>query len=240
MRVTIRIDAIAHDTEAGLVRGAQLYDLARCKGKRLFLNREEDIDIPISPDDHLLIQGAESFVVGDSPLEDNPPLRRELKPEFNGAREIGLRHAKITSKALKAHDEKFPDGRLFADIPAGVDVEIHDDVHLVVQSTDSYFVIPPGDGDGPVDVEECGKHNRKLPKGWTYRYRLDREKYTTDKGRISGKEILERAGKNPAEWSLNQKLCGGRRIKVDEAIVDLTVPGIERFESVRQQAQQGR
>ena len=118
-------------------------------------------------------------------------------------------------------------------------MEIDDDVRLVVQDTDVYFVIPPGDAGGPADVEECGRHDRRLPKGGTYRYRLDRKTYTVDKAEIKGSEILDRAGKNLTEWSLNQKLRGGRRIKVDDRLVDLTKRGIERFESVRRQAQQG-
>ncbi|MDE2718042.1 MAG: hypothetical protein OXI33_13675 [Chloroflexota bacterium] len=247
MTVVIRIDGESQQRPAGLVSGAQLYDLAGSSPQRLFLNREDGIDIPISPEDHLLIKGNESFVVGDSQIEDNPPLRKELKPEFNGAHEIALAHAKIEAQALKAHDPQFPDGRLFADIPDAVDVEIFDHVRLVVQETDSYFVIPPGDAGGPIDVEECGKHDRRPPKGGAYRYRLDREKYTSETEKISGEEILGRAGETPpvagknlAEWSLNQKLRGGKRIKVDGDSVDLSAPGVERFESVRRQAQQGR
>lgn len=240
MTVLIRIGGESQQSPSGLVRGAQLYDLAGGSPQRLFLNREDGIDIPISPEDHLLIKGNESFVLGDSQIEDNPPLRNELRPEFNGAHEIALAQAKIGAQALKAHDPQFPDGRLFADIPDGVDVEIFDDVRLVVQETDSYFVIPPGDVGGPIDVEECGKHDRRPPSGGTYRYRLDREKYTSETEKINGEEILAQAGKNLAEWSLNQKLRGGKRIKVDGDWVDLSAPGIERFESVRRQAQQGR
>lgn len=236
----IQIDGESHQGPSGLVSGGQLYDLASCPPQRLFLNREDGIDIRILPEDHLLIKGNEKFVLGDSPLEDNPPLRKELRPEFNGAHDIALARAKIEAQALKALDPQFPKGRLFADIPDGVDVEISDDVQLVVQETDSYFVIPPGDAGGSIDVEECGKHGRRPPTGGTYRYRLDREKYTSETEKINGEEILARAGKNLAEWSLNQKLRGGERIKVDGDWVDLSAPGIERFESVRRQAQQGR
>lgn len=240
MTVVIRIGSESQQGPSGLVSGAELYDLANRPLQRLFLNREDGIDIPISADDHILIKGNENFVLGDSRIEDNPPLRKELRPEFNGAHDIALDRAKIEARALKALDPQFPNGRLFADIPDGVDVEIPDDVQLVVQETDSYFVIPPGDAGGPIDVEECGKHDRRPPTGGTYRYRLDRETYTSDTEKINGEEILARASKNLAEWSLNQKLRGGKRIKVDGDWVDLTTPGIERFESVRRQAQQGR
>ena len=56
---------------------------------------------------------------------------------------------------------------------------------------------------------------------------------------ISGDVILHLVGKSLGDWSLNQKLRGGKRIKVDAGIVDLSKPGIERFETVRRQAQQG-
>lgn len=240
MTTEIRIGGESQQVTSGLVSGAQLYDLANCSPQRLFLNREDGIDIPISAEDHILIKGNEGFVIGESRIEDNPPLRTELRPEFNGAHDISLSRAKITAQDLKALDPQFPSGRLFADIPDGVDVEIADDVQLVVQATDSYFVIPPGDAGGPIDIEECGKHDRRPPTGGTYRYRLDRETYTSDTDKINGEEILKRAGKNLAEWSLNQKLRGGKRIKVDGEWVDLSTPGIERFESVRRQAQQGR
>ncbi len=239
MKVDIQINGESYQSPSGLISGAQLFDFVDHPTHRLFLNRKDGIDIPILPEDRILIKGNEAFVLGDSQIEDNPPLRTEIRPEFNGANEIALDRAKITALSLKAHDPQFPDGRLFADIPDGVDVEIADDVQIVVQDSDSYFVIPPGDVGGPIDVEECGKHGRRPPKGGEYRYRLDREKYTSKSEKINGEEILAKAGKSLAEWSLNQKLRGGKRIKVDGDWVDLSAPGIERFESVRRQAQQG-
>ena len=239
MAVRISIDGVSQQVASGLVRGAQLYELAGCHPQRLFLSRKDDVDIPVLPNEYLLIRGNERLVLGDSRAEDDPPLRSELKPEFNGAHDLALSRAKMTAKALKAHDPQFPDGRMFVDIPDGVDVELDDDMWLVVQDSDSYFVIPPGDFGGHVDLEECSKHGRRPPSGSTYRYRLDRDTYTTDMEKISGEDILARAGKNLTEWSLNQKLHGGKRIKVDGDWVDLTTLGIERFESVRRQAQQG-
>lgn len=239
MSIEIYIDGDSRLSPSGLVGGAQLYEIAHCHPHRLFLSREDGIDIPISEVDHLLITRHQRFVTGVSDIEDNPPLRTELRPEFNGSRDLELPRAKITAEELTAQDAKFPNGRLFADIPDGPDIEIDDAVRLIVQDTDSYFVIPPGDVGSPIDLETCGKHGRRPPRGGTYRYRLDRDPYVSETATISGEEILARAGKNLAEWSLNQKLRGGKRIRVDGAVVDLATPGIERFESVRRQAQQG-
>ena len=243
MESTIRINGQEKVIRAGLTSVADLYEIADCGEKRIFLDREDGLDIPLLPTEYLLIHGGERFVVGENPIEDNPPLRNEIRPEFNGIRDLALSSAKITGKALKERDDKFPQGRLFADITYGVDVEISDDMIIVVQEADSYFVIPPatdaGD-DSSIDIEDCGKHERRPPKGHTYRIRIDGDKYSVDAAEITGASILALAGKNPDEWALNQKLHGGRRVRIEaDDTVDLARPGIERFETVRRQAQQG-
>ena len=58
--------------------------------------------------------------------------------------------------------------------------------------------------------------------------------------KMKGTEILRLVGKTYNEWSLNQKFCGGRRMSIKpEDSVDFTQKGIERFETVPKQAQQG-
>ena len=239
MKPTIQIDGQETPIRAGLVSIDALYEIADCGEGRIFLSREDGINIPLSAGEYLIIRGGERFVVGKSSTEDNPPLGNEVRPEFNGSRNLALPQAKTTGKALKERDDKFPQGRLFADIEGGVDVEIADDMTIVVQDADSFFVIPPTSGDA-IDLEECGKNDRRPPKGHQYRIRIDGDKYTVDSAEITGAGILALAGKSDDEWSLNQKLHGGKRerIKANDA-VDLSRPGIERFETVRRQAQQG-
>ena len=70
MTVVIRIGGESQQGPSGLVSGAELYDLANRPPQRLFLNREDGIDIPISAEDHILIKGNENFVLGDSRIED--------------------------------------------------------------------------------------------------------------------------------------------------------------------------
>ena len=239
MKTKIKIDGQEKLIDQGLLAVSVLYELADCGGKRIFLIREDDIDIPLILGEHLIIHGGEQFAVGDSEIENNPPLRRETRPEFNGRRGISFPKAKTRGKALKERDEKFPHGRLFADIEGGVDVEIPDEMTVVVQDSDSYFVIPPADGDA-VDIEECGKHERRPPKVRKYRIKVDGERYVIDSPEITGGAILALAGKSPEEWLLNQKLHGGKRERIHpDALIDLARPGIERFETVRSQAQQG-
>ena len=205
----------------------------------MFLGRDDGIDIPLLRGENLIVHGGERFVVGKSSIEDNPPLRNEVRPEFNRTRELALERAKISGKALKECDDKFPQGRLFADIEDGVDAEVADDMTIIVQDADSYFVIPPASDDA-IDLEECGKHDRPPPRGHKYRIRVDGQKYTVNSEEITGAGILELAGKRDEEWSLNQKLRGGKRERIEaDDKVDLSRPGIERFETVRRQAQQG-
>ncbi|MDE0503455.1 MAG: multiubiquitin domain-containing protein [Paracoccaceae bacterium] len=240
-QIEIQLDGVNKPIRSGLVPVTDLYELADCHDKRIFLNCEDGIDIPLVAGEYVLIHGGEKFVVGESAIENNPPLRNEVRPEFNGSRTLALSHAKITGRSLKEKDDKFPGGRLFADIEDGVDVEILDDMMIVVQDKDSYFVIPAAaDDDDSIDLEECGKNERKPPKGTKYRIRIDGDKHIVDSATITGAAILRLVGKSFDDWSLNQKLHGGRREKIDaEAEVDLTCPGIERFETVRRQAQQG-
>jgi len=239
MKVEIQINGQRKLVGRGLLAVSMLYELEDCGGKRLFLIREDDIDIPLMPEEHLIIRGGEQFAGGESEIENNPPLHRETKPEFNGRRKISFSKAKIRGKFLKERDDKFPQGRLFADIEGGVDVEITDEMVVIVQDSDSYFVIPPADDDA-IDIEECGRHERRPPRGRKYRIKVDGEKYIIESLGITGRDILALADKSSDEWLLNQKLHGGRRERIEpDGLVDLARPGIERFETVRKQAQQG-
>ncbi len=82
-----------------------------------------------------------------------------------------------------------------------------------------------------IDIEFYSKENKEVPKGCKYKVKIDREKYVVDQSIITGKEILELAGKRPyTRWLVNQRLKGGsiNKIEYDET-VDLTKPGIEKF-----------
>ncbi len=226
-----------------LVSVTDLYKMIEPNGKQLYLNRDDGVDIPLDHDEFLLIHGGEQFVIADKELlGKNPALRNDIRPTFNGTRNISLKYAKITGQSLKKHDDKFPNGRLFADCPDTIDHEITNDMKIVVQNEDSYFVIPvPEESDDEyIDLEECGKHDRKPPKHTQYRIRIDGEKHDVDSSVITGAGILQLVGKTVEEWALNQKHYGGQRTKIAaDAEVDLACPGIERFETVRMYAQQG-
>ena len=243
MKTDIEIDGKAYEIDGGLVSSHRIYELVESEDAGLFLNQADEIDIPIDLECFLVIKGNESFVTGESSIEDNPPLRNGVNLRFNGESGLKIERAKITGKELKGFDSEHSSGRLFIDIGIGPDVEIVDGMKILVQQGNAFFVIPASEGSDvgdPVDLEDCSQHDRPPPKGHQYRIRIDREKYVVKQEKITGKEILALVGKTTDMWSLNQKLSGGKRerIKSDDT-VDLTKPGIERFETVRRQAQQG-
>jgi hypothetical protein len=82
-----------------------------------------------------------------------------------------------------------------------------------------------------VDVEEHARNGRPLPHAATYRIRIDRERYEVHGPTISGRDLLQLAGKTPIDrFAIYLKRKGGatERIALDQR-VDLRGPGVERF-----------
>lgn len=82
-----------------------------------------------------------------------------------------------------------------------------------------------------VDVEEYAKEGKVPPEGVRYRIRIDKQKFDVDVPSMTGRELLELAGKRPPErYRIDMKLRGGqtRLVPLDES-VEFTTPGLERF-----------
>ena len=245
-KIKISIQRKGYEVKLGLTRAKDIYDIAKMEEKQiLFLEQDNEIDIPLNLNDYILLRGGEKFSLSDKPtkIDNNPCLRVPLQLVLNG-NAIGADKALITPKikgcSLKALDSEAKNSDLlYADTDGCPDALIPDDITLVVQKNDRFIVIPCRDK--VVDLEECAKKDRKPPKGRkSYRIKVDGEKYKVKEEKIKGTEILSLVGKTYEEWSLNQKFCGGRRVPVKpEEFVDLTQKGIERFETIRKQAQQG-
>lgn len=205
----------------------------------LFLERDDDEPTPLAPSDHVLLRGGERLTKGPVAAIDTPRTSKPIRPTLNG-QVVELEDAKATGRAIKANDHEFPNGRLFVESD-DVDVEVLDDMTVVVRETDAYIVIPSSADDGDaVDLEECAKHGRRPPRGHTYRVRVDGSKFTVASAATTRAEVLALVNKNAQDWSLNQKLHGGRRLRIEQDdVIDLCRPGMERFETVRRQAQQG-
>jgi hypothetical protein len=109
-------------------------------------------------------------------------------------------------------------------------------VDLTTPGIEKFLTLPLDQTEGEdqeliVDLEEYLKENKKIPHGCRYMIKIDREKYVVNQQTITGKELIELAGKTPYDrWVLSQRLNGGAVIKIGyNDIVDLTTPGIEKF-----------
>lgn len=240
MQTSIEIDRKKYEIEGGLIRADAIYAVVEGTSECLFMSHPDGTDIPLDSENVLVIQGNEVFVTGERSLEDNPPLKKPVQILFNGEPRQALSKAKITGRELKNFDQDLPQGRLFVVIGTGPDAEITDEMAILVQESNAFLVIPGTNEGDPVDIEECAQHGRPPPKGQKYLIKIDGEKYLVEEEKITGAEILALAGKNSEEWALNQKLSGGKRERVEaDGFVNLSQPGVERFETVRRQAQQG-
>lgn len=240
----ITIDKKEIEVPSGIISGKELYTIAECGEQWLYLNREGGIDIPVENSDFIIIHGGEKFFFGKPPEDKNPKLRKEVCPKLIDKKDgVSFSVAKNLGKDIKAKDDKFPNGLLFVDLSDAVDEEIKDDMCIIVQDKDTYFVVPSSEGH--VDVEECVKNETRIPKEHKskehkYRIRVGKDKYVVDTMIITGAAILALVGKSADEWSINQKLKGGKRepISLGDS-VDLSACGVERFELVRNSQQQG-
>ena len=92
-----------------------------------------------------------------------------------------------------------------------------------------------------VDLETLAKSGQRPPKARRYRIRIDESYYVVTKQHITGRELLQLAGRNPPErFILTEKIRGGavRTIGLDE-VVELTTPGLERFNTLPREVQEG-
>jgi hypothetical protein len=82
-----------------------------------------------------------------------------------------------------------------------------------------------------IDLELYAREGNKPVKGVHYRIRVDKQYFTVKQDEMTGREILEIAGRNPPErFRLDQKMHGGATKKIELTdVVDFTTPGIERF-----------
>lgn len=81
-----------------------------------------------------------------------------------------------------------------------------------------------------VDLETWATRGERPPKARRYIIRIDRERYTVTASGLTGRAILELAGKDPARTLLQQRLHGGGTLTIGpDDFVDFTAPGVERF-----------
>jgi len=136
----------------GLVMGLAIYNLAGITPDRqyLLLELQDDRDIPLKPDDHIVISGRERFSVGEGtvPADDNPHLRKSVNFVMNEhpvTQDSGLYHAKLRFEQLAAFDPEFRAGDgLFAELRDLPDAQITPGMRLLVQDHDRFYTSPCG------------------------------------------------------------------------------------------------
>lgn len=82
-----------------------------------------------------------------------------------------------------------------------------------------------------IDLDAYTKSDKKPPVGKKYKVIIDKEPYIFDHHIVTGKEVLEKAGKTPIECHslyLKLKHCDFELIKPTDK-VDLTEKGVEHF-----------
>ena len=240
--VTVLLDDREVAVPSGLVRGAQIVASVGAGDRRLRLLVAEGQEVEVLPEDHLLLSGGERFVGGEPVASEDSRPPAAVRVFLNGA-EVECGGSRVRGGELKKRDEGLPDGRLFAETASGPDFEVLDSMMVLVRDGDRFFVVP-GSEDGAetdeVDLERCGRHGRRPPRGFPYRIRVDGDRFRVEMGEMFGAEILALVEKTPEDWLLNQKIRGGRRLRIaPDEIVDFTALGIERFETVRKMAPQG-
>lgn len=237
---TIKISSKEYNIQSVLTKGADLYLLAEILGEdKLYLDIKGEVDIPISQEDYIILLGGENFTTGQSDITDNPELRKPVKLNLNGF-SITLSKPKVTGKEIRENDKVLSNSKLYADLSGLPDQSIDDDCRLIIRDKDCFITAPVTD-DGSIDVEECTKNDRKPPKKQNkYKIKIDGEKYIADTSHLSGAQILALASKAWQEFSLQQKFKGGKREAIaPDQEVDLATQGVERFETVPKNPQQG-
>ncbi|MBN8853701.1 MAG: multiubiquitin domain-containing protein [Sphingobacteriales bacterium] len=90
-----------------------------------------------------------------------------------------------------------------------------------------------------IDIELCFKHGHQPQHGHKYRYKVDHEYYITHHHIMTGAQILEKAGKTPAEYMLRQKIHGNWVTIEPNQEVDFTAKGIEKFKTIKNEHTEG-
>jgi Prokaryotic E2 family E len=152
MNTSIHVAGTRHDISRGLVAGAAIYNLADIDPARqhLLLELADDRDIPLRPDDFIVVNGRERFSVADGPqpADDNPCLRKPLSPTINEQElpaDRALHQAKLSFEQLAALDPDFESGDgVFVELKDVPDAQVMPGMRILVQDDDRFYTSPCG------------------------------------------------------------------------------------------------
>jgi hypothetical protein len=227
----------------GLHTGDDLYRIGGISPNdyTLSLDMNNEIDMPVHPNDAVIIKGNERLVVSQKACNDtsvNFPLHSPIPFTLNGESYSGskaFQKIKITTRDL----ENILDNhqlRFIVDIDGLSDVILPDNKNIIVGSNWSILTIAD-DSCEPTDRECCEDVN----PAHKYKIRVDDEKYTVLVSKKTGRDILILAGKeNPELHDLYQLFKDGssKPIELSEK-VDFSCPGIERFITIPRDMTEG-
>ena len=136
--------------------------------------------------------------------------------------------------------------RLYAKSEGGDLIPLIDGELIVIKGNEEIVAADIADSGKDTDIEiidirEYARSGESTPVGKPkYKIRVDGTEFILHGHFIIGADILKLVDKNYEEWSLNRKWRGGRRTPVEpDEEVNVAERGVERFETVRKQAQQG-
>ena len=83
------------------------------------------------------------------------------------------------------------------------------------------------------DLEVCCGEGRPARCVRRYRIRIDRERYVVNVTYMTGRQLLELAGKcDTSKWKIFQKLCGEMKEISPGEEIKFTTPGVEKFKTL--------
>jgi len=238
----ININGKQIQLKSGLYKGAKLIELANLLGdERILLDIKNDVDVPITASDLIVIEGGETFSVGVSDAPDNPNLVNSNEVTINGQTIEEVSSAKIEGKVLKKYlFEDISDKVIYLELANTPDYLLKDEESILLTGSLRFLLVTKSNSDEDMpDLEDCACSNQYPPKHQKYKIKVDKVKHKVESPRLTGREILELAGYDETRY-LYQKFAGGerRQIELDEK-VDFTEPGIERFHTMRCEHQEG-
>jgi hypothetical protein len=92
-----------------------------------------------------------------------------------------------------------------------------------------------------IEIELYAATQKRKPKAKVYAFRVGKERFEVKDPLITGRRILEIAGKVPSEKFILRQVEHGGVLKVIELneTVDLRAPGVERFRAMPRTAKDG-
>lgn len=159
----------------GAVRGRDIINLAAIGAvEQVLLEVPGDVDIPLAPDDIIVIRGGEAFSIGDGEprIEDNPATRKAVEFSLNDQAppaHVRPHRAKATGIELKSLAGS-PEADLWVDLDGLADELIEDAQRVILQPKDRFFTVPRVDEDRLYQVTvllDGEAKKRRFPAGMT-------------------------------------------------------------------------